>query len=188
MRIPVFAPVLAAALALAACEPPESTQPLSAFAGAKADPRLSGTFTGRVNDADCFVHLMPGKGATTDLVLVVHEKDKGAFTLHWQAFATTVGGKSYLNLQRKTFPDRYAEKFDLSPGFIFARYELEKDGSLTLWTMQEDPLKAAIAAHTLDGVVDGDNVKLRASSAKLAAFVEKSDAKLFKRFGSFRRL
>jgi hypothetical protein len=174
---------------LAACEPPESTQPLSDPAAAKADPHLSGHFAGRVNDADCFLHLAPGKGAATDLVLVVHEKDKGAFVLHWQAFPTTLGGKTYLNLQRKTFPDRYGEKFDLSPGFIFARYAVGKDGSITLWQMQEEPLKAAIAAHALDGEVKDDNVFLRAPTPRLAAFVEKADPqKLFKLFGSFHRI
>src|SRR5262245_29523811 len=144
---------LVALLLIASCEPPESTQPLSDAAAAKADPRLSGSFSARIKDADCILHLMPGKGASTDLVLVVHEKDKGAFVLHWQAFPTTLGGKTYLNLQRKIFTDRYAEKFDLSSSFIFARYAVGKDGSVSLWTVEEDPLKQAIAAHTLDGEV-----------------------------------
>jgi hypothetical protein len=179
--------VLVALLVLAACEPPESDHPLSDPASAKPDPRLPGHFFGRVNDADCFVHLVAAGGAAVDLVMVVHEKDKGAFVLHWQGFPTTIGGKTYLNLQRKTFSDRYGEKFDLSPGYIFARYSVAKDGSLTLWSMEEEPLKRALAAHTLDGEIKNDNIFLHAPSARLAGFVEKEE-KLFKLFGSFRRV
>jgi hypothetical protein len=176
---------LVALLVLAACEPPESDHPLSDPASAKPDPRLAGHFFGRVNDADCFVHVVPAAGASVDLVMVVNEKDKGAFVLHWQGFSTTVGGKTYLNLQRKTFPDRYGEKFDLSPGYIFARYSVAKDGSLTLWSMEEDAVKRALKA--VDGEIKNDNVLLHAPSARLAAFVEKEE-KLFKLFGSFRRV
>jgi hypothetical protein len=175
--------------AFAACEPPDSDHPLSDPAAAKADPRLSGRFSGKVQDADVVVFLARGQGATIDLVMVVHEKEKGAFDLHWQAFPSTIGGKNYLNLQRKMYTNRYSENFDLSPTYIFARYEIKKDGSLTLWQMQEKLVKEAIADKALEGEVKEDNAKLHAPTARLAAFVEKADpAKLFELFGTFKRL
>ena len=176
------------ALALASCSPPESPNPLSDPATAKADKRLDGIFVGRLGDTDGMVRLVPKEGARFDLVLVVDDSPKGAVVLTYDAFPTALAGKTYLNLRRKTFTDTYAEKFELSPDYIFARYEFDKSGALTLWTMDSSPVSAAVKEGKLKGK-EGDPVKLTASTEELAAFVSAAKPdELWHPFGTFKKV
>src|SRR6478736_7699380 len=134
------------ALVLVSCVPPESKNPLSDRALAKADPRLTGHFAAHMDDADAVLLLAPKTGASLDLVLVITEKDKGASVLSFDAFPSVIAGKTYLNLRNKDFKGPYAEHFEISAAYTFVRYQFAKDGSITLATMQGDPVKAAIDA------------------------------------------
>lgn len=176
------------ALALASCSPPESSNPLSDPAAAKADKRLDGIFTGRLGDTDGMLRLVPKTGPYFDLVLVVDDSPKGAVVLTYEAFPTALAGKSYLNLRRKTFTDTYAEKYELSATYIFVKYEVDKAGAVKLWTMDDDLVEDAVEAGTLKGT-RGDPVQLSASTEELAAFVSAADTdKLFRPFGTFKKV
>lgn len=179
---------LLAALLLCSCVPPESLHPLSDPAQQQADPRLSGTWTGDVNGSRTVLHLFPKTGPFLDLVLVGDDGEKGAVVLTFDAFPSVIGSRTYLNLRRKTFLPPYADATELAPTYIFARYELRRDGALTLWTMDDGPAKQAVAAGTLAGSVGEHAVQLTASTAQLAAFVAAADdAQLFHRLGTFKK-
>ncbi len=178
-------------LALAAsCEPPRAKNPLSDFQAAKRDARLSGVWVGRVGDDDsALITFVPRDGARFDVVLVGNDHDKGAFVLTFEGFPSLIGGKSYFNLRAKSFSGDYAEKSSVAERWIFARYEFAKDGALTIWNMDDEPVKVAINAGKLDGKAGSGEVEITASSAKLAAYVTTADpTTLFKKFGTFNRV
>jgi hypothetical protein len=161
-----------------ACEPPESKNPLSDPATAKADPRLSGLWVSRKDNQDGYLHIFPGKGASIDLILVMGDKE-GAASLHFEGFPSIIGGKTYLNLRKKTGIDRWNDHYEVAPSYIFVRYSFAKDGALSLAYMDDDVVKQAIADKKLAGTTDG-TVQITADSAALASFVQKStDPKLF---------
>jgi hypothetical protein len=182
--------VLLAAL-LFSCEPTRSTNPLSDPATAKADARLTGLWTGTVKDGDvATLEILPhGKGAAIDFVLIGDDGDKGAFVIQFDAFPSVIGGKSYLNLRPKIaqgeFGDPAAKVSDL---YLFARYEVAKNGDLTLWTTKDEVMKDAVTSKALEGTVDHDDVKLSESTAKLSAWVEKAPETLWNKFGTFKKL
>jgi hypothetical protein len=171
--------ILSLLIVLAACEPPESKNPLSDPAAAKPDARLIGLWVSHKNDEDGYLHIVPAKGAAVDLVLVVPDKDNGAATLHFTAFPSTIGGKTYLNVRKKTFTDKWSDHFEVAPSYFFVRYSFAKDGALSLAYMDDDVVKKAIAARSLAGEV-GAAVKITADSAALASFIQKAtEPKLF---------
>lgn len=180
--------LVALSLAVVSCGPPRSSHPLSDPAAAKPDPRLVGLWTGLVNGSKATLQVFAKTGASLDLVLVGDDGEKGAAVLTFDAFPSALGGKTYLNLRAKTF-HAWADGFDLSPDYIFARYELTKDGALSLAVMDDAPVKKAVAAKTLAGTVADDDVTLSASTKDLAEFVRTAKPdELFSSFGTFRRV
>ncbi len=135
-----------AALALAdspSCQPAKAKEPL---AGMEPAPALSGNWIGSLREDPVFLHVYPLKNGELDLVLVGGD-DKTAAVLHYQARAS--GGK-YLSLRAKTFADPLTSDFQLSPSWTFAKYEIGKDGTLSLYWLSEEglakrPLQKAIA-------------------------------------------
>jgi hypothetical protein len=93
-----------------------------------------------------------------------------------------------LNLRAKSFSGRYGEKTTVADRWIFARYDFAKDGTFTLFEMDDTPVKAAVVAGQLEGSAAEDPIELTASTATWAAFVAGADSpSLFKRFGAFKR-
>ena len=62
---------------------PESENPLSDPAAAKADPRLSGHWIGRLGDADTdsHLHFVPRPGGMTEVLLVAEAPADNAVTV-----------------------------------------------------------------------------------------------------------
>ncbi len=168
------AALVAAVVALSSCEPPKSKHPLTELKSAVADPKLAGVWSGQVgkDGSKMTLSIFPREGALFDAVLVGDDGDKGAVVLTYEGFPSVVAGKKYWNLRAKTFEGDYAERSKVSDAFIFVRYEVGKDGSLSLWQMDDGPVEAAVKAGTLEGVIgEKAPVQLTASSEKLAAFV-----------------
>jgi hypothetical protein len=181
--------LIALTLFWACCEPPRSKNPLTPPEAAKPDARMAGVWAGRLGERDeALLRVVPREGARFDLVLVGQDRASGAVVLAFEGFPSTIAGRSYLNLRSKTYLGDYAEKTQIAESWIFARYEVTRDGALTLWQMEDEPVKAAIAAHQLAGQT-ADRVEITASSSELAAYVARADAAtLWRRLGTFKRL
>jgi hypothetical protein len=181
--------LIALILLWASCEPPRSKHPLSAPEAAKPDARMAGLWAGRLGEGDeALLRVVPRDGARFDLVLIGQDRANGAVVIAFEGFPSTIAGKSYLNLRAKTFVGEYAEKTQVAERWIFARYEVARDGALTLWQMEDEPVKAAIEAHKLEGKA-ADRVEITAPSAQLAEFVSSADSStLWSRVGTFKRL
>ena len=189
-------------LAIAGCEPPQSVNPLSDPATAKADPRLKGVFVASLDGGEAWLHVNPrAAGPVVDVVLIGHDDQQGAMVLHYEGFATQIGKGSYLNLRAKKFEDILDQRYTLSPMYIFARYEIAKDGALTLSVMDDGPATKAIRKKEIEGklsegglaadsnAVTGHGTLLTADSAKLSAWVAKStDQELFNALGTFKKV
>lgn len=180
---------LALAAGIASCKPPRSRHPLTDPIKAKADVRLAGLWAGQMHAGDpATLQFVPRDGASVDVVLVGRDKKLGAVVLAFEAFPSSVGGRRYLNLRAKTFRGEYAEDVDLAPEYIFAKYEIGKDGALTLWSMIEDPAVDAIKAGTLKGSTDAGTT-ITDESEKVAEFVRTADhSRLFSHLGTFRKV
>lgn len=188
--------------AIAGCEPPQSVNPLSDPAAAKADPRLNGVFAANLDGDAAWLHFNPrAAGAVVDVILIGHDGQKGAMVLHYEGFPTQIGTGSYLNLKAKTFDDMFEQRYTLSPNYIFAKYEIAKDGALTLSVMHDGPATKAIRKKEIDGKVSeggeaagigsitGHGTLLTADSAKLSAWISKStDPELFDVLGTFKKV
>ena len=186
---------------IAGCEPPQSTHPLSDPATAKADPRLKGVFVANLDGGEAWLHFNPrAAGPVVDVVLIGHDDQQGAMVLHYEGFATQIGTGSYLNLRAKKFEDILDQRYSLSPKYIFARYEIRKDGALTLSVMDDGPATKAIRKKEIEGklseggisdenAVTGHGTLLTADSAKLSAWVAKNaDPELFNVLGTFKKV
>lgn len=181
--------LVTALAALISCVPSESVNPLSDPNGAKADARLEGLWVGQDPDGDThFFHFIHKESGTADLVLVIPDGKDGAGVLHYDFFTTVLDGSSYMNLRAKSSPDPLNAPYTTAPAYIFAKYEIAKDGSLTIGYMDDELVKKAIDAESLDGITEG-KVRITATTDKLAAFVRSADvSKLFVDMGTFRKL
>jgi len=177
------------AVGVASCGPPESQNPLSDPAQAKPDARLTGLWSGEVENSPATLQFFPKQGPFLDVVLTGNDGEKGASVLVFDAFPTLLNGKTYLNLRAKSFRGLYSESFEIGAAYLFVRYDIAKDGSLTLLPMDDEPVKVAVAAGKLKGTVKENSVKLTASTKELAEYVRTADPeRLFKKLATFRKL
>jgi hypothetical protein len=196
MRIETVAPAVGIIAALAmSCEPVRSKNPLSDPSGAKVDPKLVGLWTARVDGKPMFLHVVPHPDGQMDLLLV-GDSTHGAASLHYQGHLTEALGAKLLSLRGKTIPNPLEEKFELAPDWIFARYELRRDGSMALSWMDDEAPRKAIEAGVLSGrVAKGNPVRIEDESAKILAFIQAESAskpaaasKLWVAMATFRRV
>jgi hypothetical protein len=168
------------ALALAAagsCDPAQFRHPLSDPAKAKPDARLEGTWGGRDGDTRFLLVAQAREDQRLDLLLVGRGKRDGVAQVAWEAFPSTLGGKTYLNLQEKKYSDLFGNKFTLEPTYWLVRYALTPD-SLTLFWLPKESIESP----------DGGAPLLEADSAALAAAVPGLPDTAFKAFLTFKRV
>ncbi len=168
-RIKIVA-ALAAMLVLAACYPPTTSHPLGTTGGARPDPALSGTWKGINSDGKPFyLHLLPQSDGTLSAVLV----ESGPKAEDWNvvtATTATLGANRYMNA-RMLWTNGKPE--GAPPGTVPVLYRFDAKGALTFALMDEDAVKAAIAAGRIKGTVEkgqfGD-AKITADPKALDAF------------------
>ncbi len=184
-----FLAVWGLVLILAACVP-ESIHPLADPAQAKADSRLAGLWSIRVDNEDMFLHFIPRSDGWTEIVSVSHSKnnESGEWTV-FRMFPTRIDGRDYMNVRFIA----EAKEISTSKRFYLARYQLSQDGALTMWSMKRKPAIAAIKGGLRGSVKKGafvDEVILKANTAELVEFLHRADVEtLFgHKIGVFRRV
>lgn len=175
-------------LILAACVP-ETVHPLSDPAQAKADSRLAGLWSIRIENEDMFLHFIPRSDGWTEIVSVSYRNNReaGDWTV-FRMFPTRIDGRDYMNVRFIA----EAEERSKSKRFYLARYQLAQDGALTLWSMGRKPAIAAIKAGLRGTVKKGsfvDEVIVKANTAALVEYLHRADVEnLFgHKIGVFRR-
>jgi|GEM_PF-3155926 len=191
-RILLLLPCLALALLLCSCIP-TSINPLGTPEAAAVDPRLEGDWG---NLADPQKRLtFTAKDAPWMHAVVDDLSGPAKDDAEYMVYPTTVGKTHFLNIQPVEKDEKGNPKKAEDNGYMFARYEIAPDGTLSIWTMNESLVTKAIEAGTLKGTVKnkgsdtGKNIQIKSSTAKLLSFIEKTGAnKVFdKEFGAYRK-
>jgi|GEM_PF-3831510 hypothetical protein len=161
---------------LGSCDPAQFKSPLSDPAKPKLEPKLTGTWGGRDEKTEFVFFVQPREDQHLDLLLVGRSTGDGVGQLVWDAFPTTLGGKTYLNLREKKITDNFANKYTLEPTYSLVRYELHGD-TLKLAYLPNDALQS----------IDGGVALKEADSAALSAGVQQLPASAFKHFITLKR-
>jgi hypothetical protein len=173
-----------AALALAACLPVTSDNPIGSTAGFKPDPALVGLWKGHGQDKDdkdvYFAFLQNEDGGMTAL-LITPEKDAGDWGTYDLKIAT-LGHSHIMNVRpglKNGKPDTDEDAGETIP----IRYDLAKDGKVTLMLLDDKATAAAIKAGKIKGTVregSEDDGHITADPKSLDAFfATKEGAALF---------
>jgi hypothetical protein len=163
----VFA--LAATLALAGCYPPTTSHPVGTTAGLKPDPVLTGTWKGVNSDGKPFyMHFLPQSDGTLSAVIV----ESGPKAEDWNVVTATTAvlGANHVMNARLLWTNGKAE--DAPAGTVPVLYRLDAKGTLTFALMDENAVKAAIAARKIKGTVE----KGQFGDATITADVKTLDA------------
>lgn len=180
-------------LLLAGCLPVTTSSPVGSTAGLGADPALIGSWkviaakgTAAAEDPSegpGFVHFLRGEDNRLTAVLIAAgsaaHKTRGDWSVYSISTAT-LGGRRYLNARAILESGKPAKAED-ADGNIAMLYRLEAD-RLTIYLMDDDKAKAAIAAGEIEGrVSDGKfgDVTLTATPQALDAYITGAGAKLF---------
>jgi hypothetical protein len=163
-------------LALAACVP-ETVHPLADPAQAKADSRLAGLWLTRIDNEEMFLHFIPRSDGWTEIVSVSYRNDHegGEWTV-FRMFPSRIDGRDYMNVRFIA----EAEERSTSKRFYLARYQLDQDGALTLWSMKRKPAIAAIEGGLPGSVKKGrfvDEIIIKANTAELVEYLRQADVK-----------
>jgi len=178
-------------LLAAACLPVTTKTPVGSTVGLGTDSALYGTWKGRSpnpNDKENSFGYFPfvkGKDGTLSALMV---SAAGGSDDEWTAFnlrTATLGKNHFMNVV-ETFDNNEPVASDLKDASFPVLYKFGKNHTLTLYLLDEDKTKEAIAAGKLAGTVESGNfgdVKITSDDAALDAFMATPEAvKLFKVF------
>jgi len=179
----LMAAVMVAAVPLPSCDPTLAKHPLST--PGPPDARLTGTWVGQIGETPSILDIRPRKDGRSDLVVLGLTENEGDAVLSYDAFSSSVGGKTYLNLREKKYTNMLNNEFELAPNYIFIRYELRGE-ELSLAYLRNEGSKKAVEAGAIHGGGSGELV-LSDESAVLASWVNKADLAVFSPIGTFRK-
>lgn len=171
-----FATSFSVIAAIGSCDPASFKSPIVEPGKAKVDGKLTGTWAARDESTEFVLFVQPTQQGQVDVTLVGRGTSDGVAHMTWRGRTSTIGGKTYLNLQEKFFTDHWANKYEVRPEYIVVRYELKGD-SLALNYLDGDGLAA----------VDGGTALTGADTASIANALEKLPAKSFPHFMTFKR-
>ena len=184
MRAFRFACLGLAALLLAACLPVTTDHPVGSTVGFKPDPALIGMWKGHGDSKDdkngYFAFLRNDDGSMTAM-LVTFETDADQWNVY-EADVATLGANHIMSVRLKSEDGKPANEEDARQ-IIPIRYDIGKDGKLTLSLLDDKATTAAIKAGRIKGTVhegSEDDGHITADPKELDAFfATKEGAALF---------
>jgi hypothetical protein len=179
-----FAILALAALALAACLPVTTDNPIGSTAGFKPDPALIGMWKGRgvdKDDKDGYFAFLRNEDGSMTATLTTFESDADQLDVY-QAQVVSLGANHIMNVRARSQNGTPANEEDARQ-IIPIRYDIGKDGKLTLFLLDDKKTTAAIKAGQLKGTVregsDGDGHITADPKSLDAFFATKEGAALF---------
>jgi hypothetical protein len=186
--------IVVCTLLLAGCLPVTSKTPVGTTVGLGADPALIGTWQGYDQEhhhLHVYLHIYARKdvGLIAVQVATGNKQEDGGVMLY-QLKTTTLGANRFLDVFKFCDDGDQAKWTDLNGGSTPVLYRIAHH-TLTLSQLDEDKVKAAIAAGAIAGTVEpGDygDVQLTADAKTLDAFMARPEtAKLYKILMVFRK-
>jgi hypothetical protein len=186
MRTIRFVCLVLAALALAACLPVTTDHPIGSTAGFSPDRALVGVWKGHGDKEDkdagdaYFAFLRDETGGMT-AILMTPEKNSDDWGTYDMQIAS-LGSNHIMNVREQSKNGKPANEED-SRDIIPIRYDIGKDGKLTLSLLDDKATTAAIKAGKIKGTVregSNDDCHITADPKELDAFfATKQGAALF---------
>lgn len=162
-----------------------------------AAPRLLGVWSGGDECDGQILHVLPGEGNGLELVIIAEDDRVDGVAhaiMHFQALPTRLAGRTYLSARavagsRGDLPRPFRAR-----DYLILRYELARDGTLSLDYLGGKPVDEAIQAGTLAGTYtrgkgEIDDARVTAETPALRAFVAAVDpAEAFESLCTYRKL
>ncbi len=179
--------IILSCVILSSCVP-ESIHPLSDPKTAELDNRLIGVwrFTGDESDTYFYLHFGREKYNTMKVIYIVHEEDSDVDFLTFTMSPTIIDGEHYMNLRIIDSSEDYLEG---KGGYIFAKYEITRPKTMSLWVIDAEKTEDAIKKGDLQGTIGEFSVEIMDTSENIVRYIlsNKSD-KLFGLMGQFEKI
>ncbi len=188
----LFLGTICAILGLTSCFQSES--PLSEPVASGSDESIKGVWHAIVDGDDSYLHIIPMKPPMLKLIRVTHVKVGGYHNLdELEMFPTIIGDKKFMNLKFLMPKDEKRKQSVYVPRYDFVKYELSADSVLSVWCLDREAWKKAIADKRIKGKAWSttwmSNVHLNDTSKNLLGFLASKDIeKEFELLGKFRRV
>jgi len=175
----------------------KSRQPLSKPEDSQPDSSLAGAWYGVIEGKDVYLHIIPNGNpdakAWMDLVHVVHPKrgetGKGEDAILLHMFQTAAAGKKFMNVLFRRPQNEENGLCKVEEFYWFWKYEVSRDGVLTVWELEEEPLRLALEDGKLKGRYRKVNVYLEDSSENILAYLLSAEGeKAFHIYGQFKKI
>ena len=172
----------------------ESQVPLSEPNPATTDESIKGVWHAVIEKNDVYLHIIPMRPPLLKLIRVTHVNVGGFYNLdELEMFPTVIEGRRYMNLKYLMPKDAEDEKGELEQRFTFLKYDLSREGVLTVWGLDYEAWKKAIAAKRIKGTAWettwGSNVRLDDTGKNILNYLSAKDTdREFRIVGQFRRI
>lgn len=175
----------------------KSKLPLSNPESSQTDSKIIGAWHGVVEGQDVYLHVIPIAKTWMRLVHVSHPKRGapevgGADML--EMFLTEAGDKKFMNVQ---FREPKQGESNTGKGaeyyYWFFKYDVSKEGVLTIWELDYEMLKQTIDDKKLKGksweTTWDSNIYLDDTSESMLSYFKSDDSdKIFKIYGHFKKI
>ncbi|MBV8978097.1 MAG: hypothetical protein JO261_12905 [Alphaproteobacteria bacterium] len=171
-----------AGLIVAACLPVTTDHPIGSTVGFRPDPRLIGLWKGHgegKDDGDGYFAFLRNADGGMTAMLLTFENDADQWDVY-DAQIATLGANHIMNVRARSKNGERANEEDAKQ-IIPIRYDIGRNGKLTLSLLDDKKTAAAIRAHKIKGESKADDdARLTAEPKELDAFfATKEGAALF---------
>ncbi len=177
----------------------KSGLPLSRPENAQADKSLAGAWRAVIEDRDVYLHIIPYPDdepklkAWMQLVHVAHPKSgsagKGEDAILLNMFPTAAGGRKFMNVLFRRPQQTGEASYDVEEYYWFWKYELSKEGVLTVWELDDETIRLAIENEKLKGRYRKISIYLEDSSENILAYLLSEEGeKAFRLYGRFKKI
>jgi hypothetical protein len=188
--------VVCLALSLSGCFN-KSKLPLSRWEDAQPDKALAGAWRAVVDGKDVYLHVIPypedhPEKAWMQLAHVVQPpggspgRGEDAILLHM--FPTAAKGRKFMNVLFRKPHNTKDGRCEVEEYYWFWKYELSRDGVLTVWELEEEGSRLAVEDGKLKGAYK-NSVQLEDSGENILAYLLSVEGeKSFHLYGKFKKI
>ena len=175
----------------------KSRLPLSKWEDAQPDRALAGAWRAVIDGKDVYLHIIPlpedhPEKAWMQLAHVVQPPNgstgRGEDAILLNMFPTAVKGRKFMNVLFRKSHEAKDGRCEMEEYYWFWKYELSRDGVLTVWELEEEPIRLALEDGKLKGTYK-NSVSLEDSSENILAFLLSDEGeKAFHLYGKFKKI
>jgi hypothetical protein len=181
----------------------KSKVPLSKPEAAQPDMSIAGAWYGVIEGRDVYLHAiplahpddLPERKAWMRLVHVAHPKsgaaagqsNEDAIILHM--FPTVARGRKFMNVLFRQPQQLEGGKYEMEEYYWFWKYDISRDGVLTVWELDNESIRLAFENEKLKGRYRKVSNYLEDSSENILAYLLSDEGeKAFRLYGQFKKV